>query len=212
MLNNTNLTTQFQTGYPYIGMPQKLRDVIAQMIRQHNSKFRCSSKPNWGDCWIEGNCTSFDPIPLNFTFGIEGSNATFTIPISNLMQYHKTTNQCVLEIATLGDIEENALRIGEPFFRSFYSVFDNTNKRIGLGLSAISPLGSTIVIPQKPGPKPGPDVYNPHSVWNIWTQLLIILLLILIALILSLLCYMRHLKKINESERDAQGAVSDNRS
>ena len=180
------------------------------MLKTFNSSLTCSNETSKNDCWIPGDCADVS-IPLNFTIGMKGSNATFSIPMENLMQYHARSDECVIEIATLGDIEEYEIRIGEPFFRSFYSVFDNTNKRIGLALSAISPLGSTILNPPKP-PEPEGPTYEPTTVWNLWTQLLIVLLLILIALIFSLLCYMRHLKKINESERNANGAVAENRS
>ena len=181
-----------------------MRDQLANYIQTSISDLECNNMTNFGDCYFPGECQP-DKIPdLNFTFKFEGSNATFSIPLGNLLQYHKRTNECVLEIATMGDIKENTFRIGEPFFRSFYVIFDNENKTIGLGLSAISPEGSLILNPPKPDP-PAPiePTYKPRIVWNLWTKLLIALLLILIGLILALLCYMRHLKKVNEEERNA---------
>ena len=88
--------------------------------------------------------------------------------------------------------------MGDPFFKSYYSIFDVPNRRLGLAVSSLAPTGSKITgqtVPPTPGP-PTPDAKR--SIWNLWTEILIVLLLVLIGLIIGLLCYMRHLKSMND--------------
>ena len=147
-------------------------------------------------------------LPEKLTLKLD-RNITFSIPINNLLQYDKNLHQCVLEIASIGTPTTPSIRMGDPFFKSFYSIYDVPNTRIGLALSTLAPEGSEIINGVKPpGPTPDPVKPTPSaSVWNIWTQFLIILLLILIGLIIALLCYMRHLKKINEDERNMDDMI-----
>ena len=186
-------------------MPKSWQDKIANILRNYQPSFQCSEDlANWGDCWIPGDCSSVD-LPEKLTLKLDG-NITFSIPINNLLQYDKKYKQCVLEIASIGEPSRPSIRMGDPFFKSFYSIYDVPNRRIGLALSSLAPDGSEVIngvkpVPPSPGPPSPSDGGSTASVWNIWTQFLIILLLILIGLIIALLCYMRHLKKINEEER-----------
>ena len=92
--------------------------------------------------------------------------------------------------------------MGDPFFKQFYSVFDVTNRKIGLAISALAPEGSTIT-GLIPTPTPEPVVPKTTTfLWNIWTEILIGLLVVLIGMIIGLLCYMKHLKRHIEREND----------
>ena len=84
--------------------------------------------------------------------------------MNNLLQYDDDAQQCVLEIACIddpvapeiymGEKSIDSIRMGDPFFRSFYSVYDVPNRRIGLALSALAPDGSGVIPGEEPQPHP----------------------------------------------------------
>ena len=74
--------------------------------------------------------------------------------MNNLLQDDKVRNECVIEIASIGEPKTPSIRIGDPFFKSFYSVYDVPNKRLGLALSILAPDGSEVKNVPGPSPKP----------------------------------------------------------
>ena len=69
-------------------------------------------------------------------------------------------------------MSEDSIVFGTVFFQSFYAIFDQGSNRLGLALSSIAPVGSTLsgVAPAddpdpQPGPVPDPDpIPNPDPV------------------------------------------------
>jgi len=187
-----------------------IRDEIVEYLKNYQPGIRCSNTiDNWGDCWLQGDCASIDlPEKLTFQFG---TDATFEIPINNLLQYDSNYHQCVLEIASIGTPSSPSIRMGDPFFKSYYSVYNVTSKQIGLAVSSLAPEGTTISGLTPPAPTPSPDeTTTARSIWNVWTEFLIVLLVILVGLIIGLLCYMKHLKSsVNRENEEAAYAEED---
>lgn len=102
--------------------------------------------------------------------------------------------------------------MGDPFFKSYYSVFNVTSKQIGLAVSGLAPEGTAITGLVPPAPTPPPvEPPTARSIWNIWTEFLIVLLVILIGLIIGLLCYMKHLKSSVDRENEEASFAEEDR-
>jgi len=82
-----NWTATFQTGYPYIGMPARVFDHLAEQLEQQDEDIDCDH----GFCKAMKNCTDIKPLDdLIFEMG----TMNFTIPMnSTFYQAYRHNNK-----------------------------------------------------------------------------------------------------------------------
>ena len=106
---------------------------------------------------------------MNLTFTMDQWN--FTIVARNLLFDYTNPQaiikqpQCNVLVAMLED-DDDAFRLGDPFFASFTPVFDVENGQIGLGINSKGFDGNYIVEAADPPPDDddaGEDPYNPDD-------------------------------------------------
>jgi hypothetical protein len=115
-------------------IPNKTYTVLSAII-QTATKMTCNSTTVVG-CFYNGPCSDIasKALPLSFTFG---DSTRFTVPIQSLLQDDPTQNVCrgKIQRAAAGS---NTIVLGLPWFKSFYTIFDNNNNVAGFTVGSDS--------------------------------------------------------------------------
>ena len=81
---SSHFNGKFQTGYPYIGLPEETFEQVKFHFMRSYSGLECRDRNNWGICYIEdADCDWYQHIELSLTLQIE--DHFFTMPMRNLM-------------------------------------------------------------------------------------------------------------------------------
>lgn len=85
--NYSSYNATFQTGYPYIGLPDQVFDNLEDALEKQDEDIECDH----GFCQANKNCSDMKPLAdLSFTMG----GQTFTIPMnSTFFQTYKTVGK-----------------------------------------------------------------------------------------------------------------------
>lgn len=122
---SSNFKGHFQTGYPYIGLPEETFEQIKFHFMRSYSGLECKDRNTWGICYIENaECGWYQHVDLSFTLQIE--DHFFTMPMRNLMDDITIQGKkyCRLLIANDKYGTPKTIKIGDAFFKGFNTIFD----------------------------------------------------------------------------------------
>ena len=167
----TNLTgyAHFNTGYPFLGVDEYVADMVKGEMKFYRPDITCdfdNTLNPWSICYWRGDCSpdTFGDANLTFAFG---TNATFIVPMSELMiNYTASGNDmCGVGIQRISNMPfdttvERHFFFGDIFFKSFVGVFNFDTMQLGMAKSVFAPatveLQCAGVSCSDPAPTPDP--------------------------------------------------------
>jgi len=138
----------FNTGYPFIGIDSAVTDMILPELKFYRPDISCTYSATynpWSVCYWQDICSpdAFGDANMTFSFG---SNATFVLPLSQLMINYtmSSLSSCAIAFQKITNMPydtttERRFYFGDIFFKSFVGVFDLQNQMLGMGKSVYAP-------------------------------------------------------------------------
>ena len=122
----------FDSGSSLCHIPKKSFDVlIKEIMKDHPCRKRDDQADTQYECACDGEDDESFPT-ITFNIGSATVQHWFQMESMDYIQYQKYSKTCAILIKAEESSEQKTWLMGDPFLRTYYSIYDLENSRIGL--------------------------------------------------------------------------------